>query len=452
VDRFWTCAVLGGAIGAIGGFISGAIRVKKGNRNSNFLQTKAGLGTPKSLPLNQELEDKLVGLFSGGPIPEDVHFVLQVQKEGTRIALVDMSFSRRSEAAEYGFKSVRQTAVYFESDCIHFPKFALQPKSLAFDPDSGMVDAQAIEFPAHPEFSRAYDLTGVFAEHTRTLFNSDQLLANLSCRQGLSIVSRSSSLVLYRDGKLCEAEEQNDFANDAAEICRLLENSAYESALAGTAVWSAKEDIRAIVENMPGPMGKMLRNNLVTRADLNAFLQQALPRTAPANILRYLEHSGLNTKWVVSLFIIFVGQAFSYVGYEELISMREWGAKSGSPFYLILGLAIMVAGGCIAYIASRNRYRVKRLLREGRVCAAKIEKIEATGTAIYGERVHWIRVQFPIEGRMAQASCKIRGDAVKRAKNLVAERKSASILYDLVDPQRILFVDALLYASPEYEP
>ena len=449
-DMFWVPASLGAAIGGIVGIVGGIItRGRELRRDAGFRQTAESLGGQFSSSADPGLGEKLGGFFPGSCFL-GIHDVIRTQMQGMRIAVGDLTFSRQTgTGTDTQTRTVSQTVAHYESDTLHFPKFTLQPKGFLVNLLSGMVGIQSIDFPAHPEFSQNYQLTAVHAENTRRLFN-DRLLERLSRAQGLCVSSDSGGLVIYRQGKLCEAGELKVFVSEAAEIFRLFEDSARRSSLTAEAVLTAKADVKALAGKMPGLIGKIVRENLVTRADVDAFVRQPPPRTIPANILRYSDKFAPGLLMLVGIVFAFAGAAVAFAfGYEALSGGK--GLMSDKGMGVILGLVFLSAGGPIAYFAGRARIRIKRLLRDGRISAARIEKIDATAMSVNNEAVSRMTVQFQTEGRVMQASCKIMGDAVQRVQKLAADNKPAPILYDPADPQRILFIEALLNVSPEYE-
>lgn len=466
VGELWFPAALGAAIGGIGGVIAGVIIGAKQVRRSVDLRKAAeSLGSQVSPSVDPELSDKLRRFFPAS-VSFKVNNVIRTQMQGIRIKVGEMSFSKQTgttadtplllgvdvlNASQMELvtrtQTFTQTVAYYESDTVHFPEFTLQPAGYMLNLLSASVGIQKIDFPAHPEFSRACHLTAVDAENTRRLFNSGQLLEGLSRRRGLHVASDSGGLIIYRPGKLCEAEELKGFTGEAAEIFRLFEDAACQAAATAETTVTAKEDIRAIAEKMPGLMGTILRKTLVTRTDVDAFIRQPLPRTIPANILR-------NTDKFAPFIFLGIGLAglgavsATVFGYDALASGKTLTSNTGTG--LILGLVFLGIGSCIAYFAGRTRIRAMGLLRNGCICAAKIEKIDSIGTSINGKTVSRITVQFQAEGRVMQASCKIIGYAVQRAQKLAVDKKPAPILYDSAAPQRILFVDSLPNVSPEY--
>lgn len=413
-------------------------------------ESLGGSFSPSSDP---ELIDKIRGFFPGS-ISFGVRNVIRTRMLDTPIAVGDVTFSRETETeteteTASSTQVVEQTVAYYESDTSRFPKFTLQPEGILLKLLSGVTGIQDINFPAHPEFSRAYHLSAVHAENTRRLFN-DRLLESLGRRQGLYVESDSGSLIIYRPGKLCEAEERKGFVSEAAEIFRLFEDSALRSAVTVKTVPTANVDVRALAATIPGLVGKVIGETLVTRADVDAFIRQPPPRKIPANILGYSDTFVPGFVVLIGIVFAVTGAAFAVAfGYEA--SVDDDGLLSDMGKGVFLGLVFLVVGGCIAYFAGRVRIRIKRLLRDGRIGAGSIKRIRETSESISDRAVSLMTVQYRVESRSVQASCKIMGHAVHRAQKLAADKKLAPILYDPADPHRILFIEALINVSTEYD-
>jgi hypothetical protein len=192
---------------------------------------------------------------------------------------------------------------------------------------------------------------------------------------------------------------------------------------------------------MPGLMGRIVRANLVTHSDLNAFVSQATPRKIPANILKYRER-------VAPRAFLFAGLVLVFFGATWVVSVQT--NDAGQP--MTIGLVLVAVGIAIALFAGWVRMRFTRLLRDGQLGTAVIESIVPSQWA---GRLR-IGARCQAEGRDWRATCtwysNTMGEAKGRAQGLAAKNKPVPILYDPAAPQRMLFVDALLNVSSEYEP
>lgn len=443
VDPFWLPVALGAAVGIVGAVIWGqASRSWETRRSAGLREAAASLGASLSASPDPGLSEKLGRLFPTGTL-SGMDNVIRTQVQGIRFAVSDVSVTRETgSGTDDRTRTVTtQTAAYYESDTLRFPSFTLQPEGLMTKLFSLTTGFEDINFPAHPDFSRAYYLRAVRVADTRKLFNS-QLLEALGRHQGLQVTSDLGGLVFFRPGKLCDAGELKGFISEAAEIFRLFEASARQSNLTAEAASSAKVDIRARAGEVPGPIGKILRENLVTRADVDAFISQPPPRTIPPNLLAYRNREA--PPWLIGLGVLFalvgallmVGQ-----GYQALSdSTGRTGISLGATLFALL---FLVAGAGITFFSVPACLRLTRLLRYGNPATATIEKISSTNWTDSGEDVVQVTARYNAAGRVVQGTCQITGSALKRAQQLAPDAKSVLILHDPADPQRVLLVEQL---------
>jgi hypothetical protein len=400
------------------------------------------------LPGDAELNRRLRTDFSLGDAA--MYNVVSKDLNGARAEVGDLQITRkRGTGDDSDTTTVTQSAAFFTVAGLRVPHFFLQPEGTLLKLFARLMGSEKIEFPAQPYFSQIYDLSGTRPDNTRRLFD-DGVLNRLVRRPGLRIQSAADALLIYEPGRQFEAAELEAFIAEATQIFRLFEASARRMKQEDESRVTPKEDVRALAEKMPGLMGNILRETLVTRSDLSAFVSQATPRKIPANILRYVDNFAPGFVMLIGIMFSVAGTGFAVAfGYEALASGK--GLMSDKGMGTLFGLVFLGVGSCIAYFAGRARFRMNRLLRDGRICPARIEKIDSTNMSINNKAVSLMTVQFQAEGRITQASCKIMGDAIQRAQKFVVDEKPAPILYDPADPQRILLVDALLNVSPEYE-
>ena len=440
-NMFWFPGAVGAALGVIGGVIVGAIfESRKTRRIESIRQAAGSLGARFSPSSDPELSDSLSRDFP--QIDPGMHNVVRTEVQGIRIAVGDVTITRETGSGiESTTSSVTQTAAYCDSKTLRIPRFTLQPESLMTKMFSRVTGIKDINFPDHPEFSRAYYLSAADAENTRKLFNG-RLLDALGRRPGLYIASAPTSLIIYWPGKLCDAGELKGFISEAAEIFRLFEESARQSNLTAEAVSNAKEDIRARTGEVPGLIGEILRKNLVSRADVDAFFSQPPPRKIPPNLLAYRNRE-------TSLMLIGVGIVFA-LGGALLILVPGYLTLSAGKGLLdiglgsaLFGLLFFVIGAVITFFSVPAYFRLTRLLRHGRPVTARIEKIASTSWTVNGEEIFRVTARYHAGGRAMQGTCKITGSALKRAQKLAPDTKSVLILHDPANPQRILLVEEL---------
>ena len=438
-DMIWFPAVSGGAIGLLAGLVGGPIAsARAAQRARNLELTAETLGGRFSPEADAELSNRLSRDFA----TLDAAFYNVVHKDvhGARVAVGDLAITRDTGTdSNRSTRTDRQTAAYCMSDALRLPRFTLQPENVLLKLFSGMVGIKKIDFPGHPEFARIYHLSAAHAENARSLFDK-RLLQHLGSRPGLHIESAPGSLLIYRPGRQYAPEELEAFIGDTAEIFRLFDESARKASVAAGFSVAPKADPGALAEQMPGIVGKMLREQLVTREELDAFVRQPAPRGIPANILRYCDKLSPTLVIVVGLMFSLVGAFFAFAfGLQQLPGM-------------LFGLLFVAIGAPLAFFFGRSRLRTRRILRHGQLSAGKIEKIEDTGWHASGAgAISKLTVRYQARGQPQSAVCKVSGHAVERARRVAAERKLAPILYDPANSQRILFVEDLLNVSSEFE-
>lgn len=437
-DMFWFPASVGAALGLAAGVVSGRISGARATRRAESLRQTALRRGDQFSSVDADLGAQLARDFSlhGAAISN----VLRKEMPGFRVAVGDLAIARETgTGTDRETRWSTQTAAYYAADALRFPKFTLQPEGLGLKLLSSITGIEDIDFPSHPEFSRNYHLTAVHTENARRLFD-DRLLESLSRHPGLHIESAQSSLLIYRPGAQNRAEEIEGFITETTEIFRLFEASARKLQQAPEVGLIPKVDARAAAEKMPGAVGKLLREILVTRAEVKAFVRQPPPRKVPANIRRYCDQFAPGMMLMIGGMFFLVGAGFSFGFWQA-------GKWDGALF----GLLFVVVGGGVLLFLGRIRLSLVRLLRHGHLGVGRIENIESTGWSGPGGEVSRAKVRFQAAGESVQATCNIAGFAIERAQKLAAATKPAALLYDPANPQRFLLVDALLSVSPEYE-
>jgi hypothetical protein len=435
------CALAGGAIGAIAGAIAGISAAREAAQHTEAVQQVAQKLGGQYLPADAELNRRLGTDFNLSNAA--MYNVVSKDLNGARAEIGDLQITTKSGTGNNrDTTTVTQSAAFFTADGLRLPHFFMQPEGTLLKLFARVVGGEKIEFPAQPYFSEIYHLSGNHPENTRRLFD-DGVLNSLVRRPGLRIQSAADALLIYQPGRLCERDELESFIAEATQIFRLFEASARRMKQEDETRVTPKADVRAIAENMPGLMGRIVRANLVTHPDLSAFVSQATPRKIPANILKYRER-------VVPRAFLFVGMFLVIFGALWVWSVQTNGA--GQP--MTIGLVQVAIGVVIALFAGWARMRFAGLLRHGQLGTAVIESIVASQ---WKGRLR-IVARCQAEGRSWRATStwylggNAMGEAEQRARDLAAKKKPAPILYDPAAPQRILFVDALLTVSAEYEP
>jgi hypothetical protein len=437
-DMFWIPAATGAALGALAGAVHGVMkRASAVKRRAGFRDAAARLGGQVSTDFDPAMAERLKAFFPGSDHIAAQNVLRPRPAGGIALTVTDMQHTER--AGNNKTRTVEQTVALFEQDQLRFPEFKLQPEGFLVNMLSRVTGIEDIDFSAYPQFSKAYHLSAAHPERTRKLFDGAPVEL-LGRRPGLCVESKGGALLLYRPGAMCDAEDLKHLIEAATEVFRALEQSARRSGMTPGAPPPPKQDVRRMVEKMPGLVGVMLRRDLVTREDADAFVRLAPPRKIPRNILAYRE------RMTPALFTL-LGIVFAVAGAAFTAAF----ALAGEVIGALVGLLFLVIGATVAFYSTRARYRVKRLLRLGQLAPARIVKCEPTGASINNDEIFLATVQYRAGASAVDASCKIMGAGVERAKKLAAEGKPAAVLYDPAVPSRVLLVDALSSVSPEFE-
>ena len=296
-----------------------------------------------------------------------------------------------------------------------------------------ILGLEAVAVAGDPRFARAYHLSAVHPQKTRALFNQD-VVAWLAEHPGLRLESAGRGILLYWTDRSRPAPES--FARDAAEIfARLAE--AQRNAPPVT-----PQDPRAAAESIPGFLGRRVRKELLTRADLAAFLAQPRPRKLAPNVWEYVERRSPLIWPALGLIFATVGASFACA----------FGVVQGDWKGVLLGGLFFAAGAPLAFFTGRGRWRQMRLLRRGEAVSARIEGLDDTGMWTSTAGAIWrLRLRYSLQGQPYESETTICGFAIERAQQALETGKSVTILVDPRRPQRALLADDLLTVSPEYE-
>lgn len=454
-DLKWIVPVLGAALGAITGGIGGWLGHKeKVALQAEFQRLAASLGAGYSAGPDENLGLALKPFFTD-IFPLQVTNVFRIASGDTRVAIAEVEYVRITKRAGSSRRAgldpnetTRQTVAFLEPGGETFPGFTLRPEGLLLNLLADVAGIQDINFPAHPEFSKSYHLSAVHTENTRKYFD-DQLLNALDRKKGLCIQSGPDGIVLYRHEQVIAPDAMKNFITDALAILGLFGKSAHSVAAAADLVPARKTDVKTLTEGTPGWLGKTLRGQFIVRADVEAFLRQPPPRTIPAKIRRQMRDDDTKVGMMVGFMLFGGGSAFVYLARDAFGSLRLLMSDQGIG--VAVGSVMACVGAWIWFLCIRARFRQVTLLRSGQVSSARIVKIQRSSGTIQNDQEYLMTVAFQADGRAVEATCKVSGDARLRAQRLLRDGKPATILYHPSDTARILFTDALLRVSLEYE-
>lgn len=423
---WWPYGALGLAVGAVGGLTKSVAELR---RRRGMRDAAAETGLSFASEGTGELESKLRGFLDHNQSLKLAN-VLFKDVGTAKFFVADLTIRNTSSESN---ASSHQTGAYFEAGDLPFPTFTMQPEGKMLKLFSSLVGDTDIDFEAFPEFSRQYHLTGVNPEAVRRLF-TDALLTHFSGDAGWQIRASENRLLMFRHNRRCSPAELSAFINQALSTFGLFVDALQErgSSVAAAPMPNAQEQ----AARLSGPLGRMVRANLVTRQELDEFLAQPTPRQIPTKIKR--QQTGR------MLFLCLWGTMFGGIGGIVLAGMLAAGEWRWSLF---AGLFPLI-GFTVLFFALRSHRRGVRLLRDGRVADGKLESLEATNMWVNGQQRYRARVQLSAIGSDEPRTFSIYGAAARRAEHCLAKAEPVRVLYLPDHPERATLVDSLVTDCP----
>jgi hypothetical protein len=246
-------------------------------------------------------------------------------------------------------------------------------------------------------------------------------------RPGLHIDSGGSGVLVYRAGEVLDPDAFEWFMADLAQLFQLLSDPQRHAQMQ-----TAKDDLRAAAAQLPGVAAERLLATLTPDDEVDAFVRQSPPRSIPASIGAWRDE-GAPIRFLALLAVFAVGAALMTGAF---ILQGEWlGTLFGAWFVVVLTVLIVVVAG--------ERLRLTRLLRHGEFAVAKVERVEPTKVKTGRGRIFDVTVRYQARGQAREGKCRLDGLAADRAQRLATYGKPAAILYDPVNPERVLLIDVL---------
>ena len=186
-------------------------------RTALFEQVAQDLGLP-FFPLGDDLLLDRLGnfhLFSQGRGKKIVN-MLHGETDDVELAIFDY---RYTTGGGKNSQTHRQSVIYFRSQALNLPKFAVRPEGL-FHKISGAFGYQDIDFETHPQFSKGYLLRGDDEAGVRQLFN-DELLTFFQSHQKMSVEGGGDQLVFYRQRSRIKPDEVQRFMEEGFGVFTL---------------------------------------------------------------------------------------------------------------------------------------------------------------------------------------------------------------------------------------
>jgi hypothetical protein len=430
------------AVGAAAGLVLGAIS------NNNEEQERS-----ETVQQKTEVAARLGAHFVPGDSPALAgkireHFrgdhslrardVMDMKLNGLRLEVVTISYATGVSDR----RTVTDIAALYECPHLRLPGFLLQPEQSLSDFFLGASGYADIDFPEQPEFSKAYHLCGERPDLIRMLFD-DEVLELLGRRRGLQIRSSAGALLVLDPA--VEAHGIEAFARNAAEIFAQFDLSAGRANLIPGAP-TVPPPAPAITAPRRGVAGLLNpTEEPVARNAVVEFIRTLPPRPITKLFAAYRDRSAPRAAAGFGIMFLAAGGLFGFGAPQ---------ASSGLETMILAAFSgvLLLVGAPTAFFGLRARWRLTRLLRHGRLVEAFVTGLEETGLKINGQAIYRMTVKYSGQDGTAEASCRIRGDAVLRAQRLIGKRMAAQVLVDPADPRRVLFADDLLTVSPEVEP
>ena len=359
-------------------------------------------------------------------------------ESGQSISVSLLDLHVREEVNET-YRDIQQTALLLEQDDLDLPDFTLRPKPKGLAGQlMKLMGNMSLEFDDSPDFSSAYMLQGWVEPTVRALFIKP-IRDHFAKDHKWSVCGRGKRLVIFQRGKVTNQGQQDPFIKEALEILALFQMG--EEVLDERPELrraTRADDMMASAERMGGLVGGVLARQLkavqVTQSDLEDFVAQQTPRTAPPGMARQVVGQ-LMPAIAAALVTSLVGFVFGTLclvigsGSERLIAV---------PCYLFAGLGLVGT-----YFLNRYRSSKSRVLKRGVLHSGTITKIERTDTKINDQR----RFLVTIKNNERAVTCRAYGMAVQQAQTYKDSGQAVRFLVDPASKKNVVCLDLLTITS-----
>jgi hypothetical protein len=371
---------------------------------------------------------------------------VKVRREGNNFdAIVDISYEVSSKSEQ---EPTLQTVAYFRRAGLRLPEFSAEPGKLTGDlVDLGGGEELTIEIPENEDFNRQFSIISIEPDSTRTLFTREVVDA-FQQNSELTVKTEYGQIAVYQKGQTVPPAEQQSFYTSAREIVDAITRSA--ATLPADSRRRGEKWVETI-QSMNGLMRRMLCKHLVTSQQVNDFLGQSMPRTAPRPI-RNFAYGSCRSGMIVGAGIILFGMVF------VVLATESEGFLSYKPYLIML---LPLIGIAILFSCGRQWLRHRRLLRNGDCEQAQVVKVEALEISEDEEvsedeeesedylkndqyffsagRKH--NVTF--ETGYGRFTIRVGKQPANLARLLKKRGKATRMLVDTVDPSKVLWIDGL---------
>lgn len=112
-----------------------------------------------------------------------------------------------------------QTVVYFKSDSLNLPSFAMRPENI-FHKIGSTLGYQDIDFDSFPEFSKHFLLRGEDENSIRKIFNN-KVLYYFNDKTGISVEGFENKLIIYKNARQIKIDALKEYIDEAIQIFQL---------------------------------------------------------------------------------------------------------------------------------------------------------------------------------------------------------------------------------------
>lgn len=360
----------------------------------------------------------------------EIQDVLERTHEGMRFVVATVKHYRETDTTS---RPDTETLLFFSQEGLELPSMVVQPRGGLARLQSvvtRLIGMPQVEFPDDPDFNAAYLVFTLHPESTKALLDAE-LREYLAAHPGLMLRTESNRIAALRAGVAVPPAELPAFVDEADNVVMLAARRGRE--LEQLEI-SPQDEAAQTLEQMRGVGGFVARQMRVSSKELTEFLDQPPPRAIPATIRR--GHLGFG-----SIFFYIWGGLFFGIGIVVVTGIFAQ-KNPPPPVFLIFGL-FPVMGLTAIVLTYRYRRRMRRLLRDGECCDARVLDVKATNVYVNNRRRYKVTLQHRHNGLEQTATVNVYDPAVQKAFGLVKSGDSTTVLVDPGDLRRVMWIESL---------
>ena len=338
--------------------------------------------------------------------------------------LVDLSWiESRGSGKNRRTVTLSRTILFFHRPECRLPDFTITHHEgflgRLFSSRSGSVEAPSLEFKDRDSFNDKYTVQSPVPISATTLFD-DALVAALDVHDGMDVVGDQNGIMVWRDADDSLGDElRAELVHDASAIFLPIANdpdrgNRVAASHPGTYM---DEQVKRWKQDDSSEARAMLRK-LVTREQVDRFVDQPVPRTVPYSILRRTM-GGTKALLIAGLVMLIL---FGALGTMGLIFTNYVFAA----IMLLLGSA----GGLTSAMTWTWRRKRLRMIQHGQIVDARIISVEVIDAMSEDELLHTITFQTAYGNSF---SMDLRSDPTRIARDLMYSDAGTQVL---IDPDR----------------